>query len=118
MEARQFSFSLAEGSMPAVDVKVPAVGESVQEAMIHKWHKAAGDVVKRDDVLMELETDKATVEVTAEADGVIEILHNEGDRVGIGAIVPRINTEGRGAAPAKGANGNGGGKAATPPPPA
>src|SRR5580698_10397258 len=87
--------------MAAVDVKVPAVGESVQEAMIHKWHKAAGDFVKRDDVLLELETDKATVEVTAEADGVIEILHNEGDTVGIGAVIARINTDAKASTSAK-----------------
>jgi 2-oxoglutarate dehydrogenase E2 component (dihydrolipoamide succinyltransferase) len=84
----------------AVDVKVPAVGESVQEAMIHKWHKAAGDAVNMDDVLMELETDKATVEVTAEAAGTLEILRNEGDTVAIGEVVARIATDGKAAAKA------------------
>jgi 2-oxoglutarate dehydrogenase E2 component (dihydrolipoamide succinyltransferase) len=93
----------------AVDVKVPAVGESVQEAMIHKWHKAAGDVVKRDDVLLELETDKATVEVTAEADGALAILRKEGDTVAIGEVIARIDPAGKG---------EGAGKtAAVPPPP-
>jgi 2-oxoglutarate dehydrogenase E2 component (dihydrolipoamide succinyltransferase) len=82
----------------AVDVKVPAVGESVQEAMIHKWHKSSGDPVRRDDVLMELETDKATVEVTAEADGVIEILAKEGATVAIGAVVARIDTSAKASA--------------------
>lgn len=84
----------------AVDVKVPAVGESVQEAMIHKWHKAAGDVVNMDDVLMELETDKATVEVTAEVAGTLEILRKEGDTVAIGEVVARIDTQGKPAAAA------------------
>ena len=78
----------------AVDVKVPAVGESVQEAMIHKWHKATGEAVKRDDVLMELETDKATVEITAETDGVLEILNKEGETVAIGQVVARIDATG------------------------
>jgi 2-oxoglutarate dehydrogenase E2 component (dihydrolipoamide succinyltransferase) len=95
----------------AVDVKVPAVGESVQEAMIHKWHKSSGDPVRRDDVLMELETDKATVEVTAEADGVIEILAKEGATVAIGAVVARIDTSAKATAAAPQA------KAAAPVPP-
>ena len=84
----------------AVDVKVPAVGESVQEAMIHKWHKASGDFVKRDEVLLEIETDKATVEVTAEAEGAITILKKEGETVNIGAIIATIDTNAKGAAPA------------------
>lgn len=82
----------------AVDVKVPAVGESVQEAMIHKWHKASGDSVRRDEVLLEIETDKATVEVTADADGALEILRKEGDTVAIGEVIARIDTNAKGAA--------------------
>ena len=97
----------------AVDVKVPAVGESVQEAMIHKWHKSSGDPVRRDDVLMELETDKATVEVTAEADGVIEILAKEGATVAIGAVVARIDTSAKATATVPQAKA----AAAVPPPP-
>lgn len=76
----------------ALDVKVPAVGESVQEAMIHKWHVSGGDFVARDAVLLEIETDKATVEVTAEADGVVEILKKEGETVAIGDVIARIDT--------------------------
>jgi len=78
--------------MAVVDVKVPAVGESVQEAMIHKWYKATGDYVKQDDVLLELETDKATVEITAEQSGVLEVLNKEGDTIGIGDVIARIDT--------------------------
>lgn len=77
--------------MAVVDVKVPAVGESVQEAMIHKWLKASGDIVKMDDVLMELETDKATVEVTATAAGRLETLKKEGETVAIGETIARID---------------------------
>lgn len=100
----------------ALDVKVPAVGESVQEAMIHKWHISGGDYVARDAVLLEIETDKATVEVTAEAEGVVEILKKEGDTVAIGDVIARIDT-----AAAKPANGGSKAKeekaAAVPPPP-
>ena len=96
--------------MAAVDVKVPAVGESVQEAMIHKWHKTSGSAVKRDEVLLELETDKATVEVTAESAGVLEILHKEGETVAVGAVIARIDTSASASAGASPA-------AAVPPPP-
>ncbi len=77
----------------ALEVKVPAVGESVQEAMIHKWHKASGDFVDMDDVILELETDKATVEVVAESAGVLEVLKNEGDTVAIGETIAKIDTD-------------------------
>ena len=96
----------------ALDVKVPAVGDSVQEAMIHKWHVKAGDFVARDAVLLEIETDKATVEVTAESEGVIEILKKEGETVGIGDVIARIDTAG--AKPA----GKGAETKVPPPPPA
>ncbi len=74
----------------AVDVKVPAVGESIQEAMIHKWHKNSGDSVRRDEILLELETDKATVELTAEADGILHILKPNGAVVAIGEVIGRL----------------------------
>lgn len=97
--------------MAAVDVKVPAVGESVQEAMIHKWLKSHGDVVKTDEVLLELETDKATVEVTATAAGRLEVLKKEGSTVAIGETIARIDAA-AGDAPAAAKPG-----AAIPPPP-
>jgi 2-oxoglutarate dehydrogenase E2 component (dihydrolipoamide succinyltransferase) len=100
--------------MAVVDVKVPAVGESVQEAMIHKWLKASGDVVKMDDVLMELETDKATVEVTATAAGRLETLKKEGDTVAIGEVIARIDAA---AGAGAGASAAAPAKAAVPPPP-
>lgn len=74
----------------AVDVKVPAVGESIQEAMIHKWLKNSGDSVRRDEVLLELETDKATVELTAESDGILHILKPNGSVVAIGEVIGRL----------------------------
>ena len=101
----------------AVDVKVPAVGESIQEAMIHKWHKASGDSVKRDDVLLELETDKATVEVVAESDGVLEVLCKDGETVAIGQVIGRLSTAGGVATNAGKTDKASAPKAATPPPP-
>ena len=52
-------------------IKVPAVGESITEGTIAQWTKKSGDFVKRDEVILMLETDKASVEVVAEADGVL-----------------------------------------------
>jgi 2-oxoglutarate dehydrogenase E2 component (dihydrolipoamide succinyltransferase) len=86
------------------DISVPTLGESVTEATVGQWLKAAGDTVKRDDVLVELETDKVSVEVSAPEDGVLsEIVANVGDTVEIGALLGRVNA-GNGtakAAPAK-----------------
>ncbi|MEY4631192.1 MAG: 2-oxoglutarate dehydrogenase complex dihydrolipoyllysine-residue succinyltransferase [Pseudomonadota bacterium] len=76
----------------AVDVKVPSVGESVKEGMIHKWHVKSGDYVNRDQVLVELETDKATVEVVAEAAGVIQVGKKQGDMVAVGEVIASIDT--------------------------
>jgi 2-oxoglutarate dehydrogenase E2 component (dihydrolipoamide succinyltransferase) len=81
------------------DILVPTLGESVTEATVGKWLKKPGDRVKKDDPLVELETDKVTIEAPAPQDGVIaEILAPEGSTVGIGAILGRIG--GAGAAPA------------------
>lgn len=85
----------------AVEVKVPAVGESVKEGMIHKWHKKSGDAVAVDEVIVELETDKATVEVVAEVAGAIEILRKQGDTVTIGEVIAKIDTAAKGAVSAK-----------------
>jgi 2-oxoglutarate dehydrogenase E2 component (dihydrolipoamide succinyltransferase) len=85
----------------AVDVKVPAVGESIQEAMIHKWYKKTGDYVEKDEVLMEIETDKATVTIPAETAGVLEILKKEGVTVAIGETVARIDASAKASAAPK-----------------
>lgn len=81
-----------------VDVKVPAVGESVKEGMIHKWHKKSGDFVAVDEVIVELETDKATMEIVAETAGAIEILRKQGDTVAIGEVIARIDSAAKGVA--------------------
>ncbi len=76
----------------AFEVRVPAVGESVQEGEVYKWHKSDGDYVELDDVLVELETDKATVEIVAEASGVISLKVAEGDTVTVNDLLAEIDT--------------------------
>ncbi|HVV28619.1 MAG TPA: 2-oxoglutarate dehydrogenase complex dihydrolipoyllysine-residue succinyltransferase [Rhizomicrobium sp.] len=74
-----------------VEIKVPAMGESVTEATISKWFKKEGDAVKRDEPLLELETDKVTVEVPSPADGAIEsIAAQAGATVTVGALLGAI----------------------------
>ena len=73
------------------DIKVPTLGESISTATIGKINKKAGDQVAADEVIMELETDKVTVEVNAPAAGVIESLSvKQGDEVGVGAVLGKI----------------------------
>ena len=85
----------------ATEVKVPALGESVTEATVAQWFKQPGDAVTVDEPLVELETDKVTVEVPAPASGVLsEILVKSGETVTIGAILASIG-EGAGKAAAK-----------------
>lgn len=77
----------------AVDIKMPNVGESVQEGVIHKWRVKSGDYVNRDDILVELETDKATVEVVAENSGVIEIIKKQGETIAVGDVMARLDVD-------------------------
>ncbi|MEO1785714.1 MAG: biotin/lipoyl-containing protein, partial [Pseudomonadota bacterium] len=86
------------------DIKVPTLGESVTEATVGQWLKAAGDQIAKDDILVELETDKVSVEVPApEAGTLTAIVANEGDTVEIGAVLATLN--GGAAAPAPASNG-------------
>ncbi|MBO6730391.1 MAG: 2-oxoglutarate dehydrogenase complex dihydrolipoyllysine-residue succinyltransferase [Maricaulis sp.] len=83
------------------DIIVPVLGESVTEATVGGWMVKAGDSVSKDDVLVELETDKVAVEVRAEADGVITaIVAEEGDTVEIGAKLAEMGGAGAAAAEA------------------
>ena len=85
-----------------IEIKVPTMGESVTEATISKWFKKEGDVVKRDEPLLELETDKVTVEVPSPADGAIESINAQaGATVQVGALLGAIAVGKAGAAPAK-----------------
>ena len=75
----------------SIEIKVPAMGESVTEATVARWFKKEGDAVSRDEPLLELETDKVTVEVPAPADGAIEkIAVKAGDTVQVGATLGAI----------------------------
>lgn len=75
------------------DVKVPAVGESITEATIGSWQKQNGEAVKRNDILLLLETDKASVEVVAEQDGVLQITTQAGQTIPIGTVIGVIDSE-------------------------
>jgi len=82
----------------AADIKVPTLGESVTTATIARWIKKAGETVAADEAVVELETDKVTVEVNASEAGVIaEILEEEGAEVEVGAILGRIGSAANGA---------------------
>ena len=82
------------------DIRVPTLGESVTEATIGKWFKKPGDAVAVDEPLVELETDKVTIEVPAPAAGVLgEIAAKDGDTVAVGALLGRINEGAAGAKP-------------------
>jgi len=75
----------------SIEIKVPAMGESVTEATVARWFKNEGDAVTRDEPLLELETDKVTVEVPAPADGAIEkISVKAGDTVQVGSVLGAI----------------------------
>ena len=73
------------------DIMTPALGESVTEATVARWTKKAGDAVRKDEILVELETDKVSLEVAAPADGVLEfIAAEEGATVEPGAVLGRL----------------------------
>ncbi len=92
----------------ATEIKVPSLGESVSEATVAKWNKKVGDAVKADEPLVELETDKVTVEVPAPRDGVLtEIRANQDDEVEVGSLLGYVGT----AAEAGASGGGGGGEA-------
>lgn len=75
------------------DIIIPNVGESVSEVTIAQWFKKVGDIIKKDDPILELETDKAAQEIVSPADGIMgEILVSEGDNVAVGTLVARINS--------------------------
>ncbi|WP_342586185.1 biotin/lipoyl-containing protein, partial [Methylobrevis pamukkalensis] len=84
----------------ATEIRVPTLGESVTEATIGRWYKKAGDTIAADEPLVELETDKVTIEVPAPAAGVLaEILVQDGETVGVGALLGTLSDAGA-AAPA------------------
>lgn len=74
-----------------IDIKVPTVGESISEVTLLKWVKSNGDYVERDEVIAELESEKATFEVNAEKAGILNTAANEGDTLTIGAVLATID---------------------------
>jgi 2-oxoglutarate dehydrogenase E2 component (dihydrolipoamide succinyltransferase) len=83
----------------SLEIKVPPVGESITEVVLSRWVKNDGDFVEMDEIIAELESDKATFELTAEQSGTLKVVAAEGDTLEIGAVVCTI--EAGGAAPAK-----------------
>lgn len=78
--------------MAIVELKVPSPGESITEVVIARWVKNTGDIVEKDDVLAEIDSDKATLTLNAEESGKIEVLAAEGDTVNVGQVVVKIDT--------------------------
>ncbi|MBG7234148.1 2-oxoglutarate dehydrogenase complex dihydrolipoyllysine-residue succinyltransferase [Pseudomonas aeruginosa] len=84
----------------AIDIKAPTFPESVADGTVATWHKKPGEAVKRDELIVDIETDKVVIEVLAEADGVLaEIIKNEGDTVLSNELLGKLN-DGGAAAPA------------------
>src|ERR1700722_5388878 len=91
----------ARGKHTMTEIRVPTLGESVTEATIGRWFKKAGDAVAVDEPLVELETDKVTIEVPAPSAGVLgDIVAKDGETVAVGALLGQIN-DGAAAAAAK-----------------
>src|SRR5215204_3552190 len=74
-----------------IEIKVPTVGESINEVTLVKWLKSDGDFVERDEVIAELESEKATFELNAEQAGVLKTVGREGDSLQIGDVVAQID---------------------------
>ena len=82
-----------------VEVKVPQLSESVAEATLLAWHKKVGEAVKRDENLIDIETDKVVLELPAPADGVLsKIVKGDGGTVKAGEVIATIDTDGKAAA--------------------
>jgi len=84
----------------AIQIKVPAVGESITEVTIANWLKKDGEEVKLDEIIAELESDKATFELTASSAGVLKIVKQVGSTVPIGEVLCEIESSAGGSAPA------------------
>lgn len=104
----QASNSVPEETKPkstgeVLEMTVPTVGESINEVTISNFAKETGDYVELDEVIAEIESDKATFELTAEASGILERIANEGDTLEIGALICKIAVAEGASAPAKSA---------------
>lgn len=92
------SAATTQGEATIVEMKVPVVGESISEVTIANWTKKDGDTVQLDEIICELESDKATFELPAEASGILRHAASQGETLAIGEVIARIEA---GAAPAK-----------------
>src|SRR3982750_1707505 len=91
----------ARGKKTMTEIRVPTLGEAVTEATIGRWFKKAGDAVAVDEPLVELETDKVTIEVPAPSAGTLgDIVAKDGETVAVGALLGQINDGAAAAAPA------------------
>ena len=91
-----------------IEIKVPALSESVAEATLLSWHKKIGESINRDENLIDIETDKVVLELPSPDDGVlIEVIKNDGDTVIAGEVIAKIDTEAKIKSDAKNANSNG-----------
>jgi 2-oxoglutarate dehydrogenase E2 component (dihydrolipoamide succinyltransferase) len=79
----------------ATEIKAPLVGESITEITIAKWFKSDGDIVEMDEVICEMESEKATFELNAEVAGILRIKAREGDTVQVGAVICEIDESGK-----------------------
>ncbi|HYG38414.1 MAG TPA: 2-oxoglutarate dehydrogenase complex dihydrolipoyllysine-residue succinyltransferase [Cytophagales bacterium] len=77
-----------------IEMRVPSVGESISEVTIGAWNRKSGDFVNKDEILCEIESDKATFELPADASGTLEIIAKEGDTIEIGALICKIAVSG------------------------
>src|SRR2546428_4725407 len=75
----------------SIEVKIPAVGESISSGIVSVWHKKSGDFVNAGDALFTLETDKVSTEIAAETSGVLDAIVPEGQEVKIGEVVATID---------------------------
>src|SRR2546425_8882664 len=75
----------------SIEVKIPAVGESITSGIVSVWHKKSGDFVNAGDALFTLETDKVSTEIAAETSGVLDAIVPEGQEVKIGEVVATID---------------------------
>lgn len=85
----------------ATEVKIPVIGESVEEATLSTWNVSDGDIVEEGDILCEIESDKASLELPAEVGGKITLIANEGDDLAIGAVIANIDESAAGQAAPK-----------------
>ena len=81
--------------MAIIEMKVPSPGESITEVQISRWIKKDGDYVEKDEEICEIDSDKATLTLSAEASGVLKVIAKDGDTIAVGKIVCQIDTEGK-----------------------